>query len=223
MNGLRPVLDNLVLCLDFMNPKTTVGIGVICSDLSGNKNDVTLFNGATYSNSKEIVFDGVNDYIACGNIIAGRTQFSAEVWVKTIDTRTGSNGTYHNPSMFGTQHGAGTSGDFAMCVKNGNLGFYHELNGSSGYVDTNIYISDGTWKHIVITKSTAGVIMIYLNGVVIYNGSGYTTTMRSINLVNYDWELGRAYWNDVNMLCFNGSIGIHRLYSSVLSLDDVSF
>ena len=90
-------------------------------------------------------------------------------------------------------------------------------------VDTNIYISDGTWKHIVITKSTAGVIMIYLNGVVIYNGSGYTTTMRSINLVNYDWELGRAYWNDVNMLCFNGSIGIHRLYSSVLSLDDVSF
>lgn len=84
MNGLRPVLDNLVLCLDFMNPKTTVGIGVICSDLSGNKNDVTLFNGATYSNSKEIVFDGVNDYIACGNIIAGRTQFSAEVWVKTI-------------------------------------------------------------------------------------------------------------------------------------------
>lgn len=63
------VTDGLVLYLDAANIKSYPGIGSTWYDLSGNGNNGTLVNGPTYnSNNKgSISFDGVNDYINCGN------------------------------------------------------------------------------------------------------------------------------------------------------------
>jgi hypothetical protein len=63
------ITDGLVLCLDAGNAKSYPGSGTTWSDLSGNGNNGTLVNGPTYSGSDGgyLSFDGVNDYVNCGN------------------------------------------------------------------------------------------------------------------------------------------------------------
>ena len=61
----RIVTDGLVLALDAGNSKSYPGSGTTWTDLSGNGNNGTLVNGASYnsSNGGVIALDGVNDYI----------------------------------------------------------------------------------------------------------------------------------------------------------------
>ena len=63
------ITDGLVLCLDAGNTKSYPGSGTTWTDLSGNGNNGTLTNGPTYSSSNggSLVFDGVDDYVNCGN------------------------------------------------------------------------------------------------------------------------------------------------------------
>jgi hypothetical protein len=219
--GPQPVAnDALVLYLDaaaYVSGSTT------WLSVTGNNNG-TLINGPVYNaaDGGSIVFDGINDYVDCGDNIRGRTTFSADAWINTTDTRTGANNTYHNPSIFGTQHGSGVSGDFALTLRAGYLGFYHELAGA-GYIDTGIYVADGTWRYVAVTKSTSGTIAVYHNGTQVYTGTGYTGTLRNIDLTYYNWELGRAFWygEDVSMLRYNGKIGSHKLYSRDLTATEV--
>jgi hypothetical protein len=105
------------------------------------------------------------------------------------------------------------------------LGFYHELNGSNGYVDSNVTVADNAWHHVVITKSTAGTIVMYVDGTSVYTGSGFTSSIRTSDLQYFNWELGRAYWygEDASMMRYNGRIAIHRLYSRDLSLSEIVY
>lgn len=60
------VSDGLITYLDASNSRSYSGTGITWIDLSGSVsvNNVTLYNGPTYSsaNNGSIVFDGVNDY-----------------------------------------------------------------------------------------------------------------------------------------------------------------
>jgi len=58
------VTDQLILYLDAANPKSYPGSGTTWYDLSGNGNDVTLYNSPTYStdNYGHFSFDGTNQY-----------------------------------------------------------------------------------------------------------------------------------------------------------------
>jgi len=221
------VTDGLVLHLDAAKRDSYPGSGTTWYDLSGNGNNGTVYNGPLYSGiSKDssIDFDGADDYVDCGDIIEGLTAFTAESWINTTDTRTGPNGSYHNPSIFGTQHGSGTSGDFALCLKAGNLGFYHELNGSSQYRDTNTEVSDGNWHHVAATKTTDGTIEVYLDGSSIYSATGFTYALRYRSQLNYNWEVGRAYWpnEDANMRRYDGKIATHMLYNRALTASEIT-
>ena len=220
------VTDGLVLNLDAAKVDSYPGTGTAWYDISGNNNNGTLTNGPTFSGigkQAAIVFDGTNDYVNCGDIIRGRTTFSAEAWINTTDTRVGVNATYHNPSIFGTQHGSDVSGDFAMTLKSGYLGFYHELGGY-GHIDTGVFVADGTWRHVAVIKTTGGTMTVYHNGTQVYTGTGYTATLRTIDLQYYNWELGRAYWygEDSNMMRYTGRIGAHKLYNRALSATEIT-
>ncbi len=199
------------------------GTGTSLFDISGNGRDATLVNGVGFSTQGggSLFFDGSNDFVDAGDVVRGRTSLSVEVWFKTTDTRTGSNGTYHNPAICGTQHGSGVSGDFILSVKAGKLGFYRELGGN-GFIDTGVTVSDGTWKHVVFTKSTAGAIVLYINGTQVYSGSGFTSAFRTSDVVRFNWEFGRTLWfpEDANMLRFNGNIAVHALYANVLTASE---
>lgn len=224
----RAITDGLVFYVDASNPLSYNGSGNTWFDLSGNRNHGTLYNGTAFSglNSGTMNFDGTNDYVDCGNIIRGRTEFTAMSWIKTTETRTGSNGTYHNPSIFGTQHGSGVSGDFAITLKGGYFGFYHEIGTSGGYgqIETSSYLADDKWYHIAVTKSTEGVICLYVNGREIYNASGYASTLRTSDTTYSNWELGRAYWygEDASMLRYTGAIANHLFYSRPLSQNEIN-
>lgn len=222
--GPSIVTNGLVLSLDASDKNSYTSGSTTWYNLNTNITG-TLINGPIFNSSNQgyITFDGTNDYVGCGDVIKGRTTFSAESWIKTVDNRTGANSSYMNPSIFGTQHGSGVSGDFAITVKNGKFGFYHELTGSYGYIDTNLTIADNKWHHVCVTKTTAGLITLYLDGNAVYSGSGYTSSIRTADLQYYNWELGRAYWygEDANMLRYSGSIANHLLYDRELSASEV--
>jgi hypothetical protein len=68
--GPNIVRDGLVLYLDAGSPNSYQGTGTIWKDISKvNQNNGTLVNGPTFNsaNGGSIVFDGVNDYVDCGN------------------------------------------------------------------------------------------------------------------------------------------------------------
>ena len=80
------VTDGLVLALDAANAKSYPGSGTTWSDLSGNRNTGTLTNGPTFNsgNGGGIVFDGVDDYVDCGNSSTLQiNQGTISAWVKT--------------------------------------------------------------------------------------------------------------------------------------------
>jgi len=68
--GPHVVTDGLVLWLDAANPRSYPGSGTAWRDLSGLGNNGTLTNGPTFSSANygSIAFDGVDDYVNCGNI-----------------------------------------------------------------------------------------------------------------------------------------------------------
>ena len=81
------VTDGLVLCLDAGNVKSYPGSGTTWTDLSGNGNNGALVNGVGYNsdNNGALTFDGVNDYIDCGNTsslsaIGGTTNITVSGW-----------------------------------------------------------------------------------------------------------------------------------------------
>lgn len=186
-----------------------------------NSQPIDLVN-TSFDGQGNFTFDGIADYIDCGDIVSGKVTFSAESWVKTTDTRVGANSSYKNPSIFGTQHGSGASGDFALCVMNGNLGYYAEL-GSTGYRDSGVFVADDVWHHLAVTKDSSGIIKLYVDGVEVYSRTGNTGTLRTTDLQQYHWEVGRAYWRgeDSTMLRFNGDIATHRFYDRALSASEI--
>jgi len=202
----------------FVNGTRSATEGLI--DLTGNQ--VIELADISFDSNGKITFDGITNYIDCGDIVSGRETFSAESWVKTEDVRVGANGSYKNPSIFGTQHGSGASGDFALCVKSGNLGYYAEL-GSTGYRDSGVFIADNIWHHLAVTKDLDGIIKLYVDGVEVYSRTGNTGTLRTTDLLQYHWEVGRAYWRgeDSTMLRFNGDIATHRFYDRALSASEI--
>ena len=91
--GPEVVEDGLVLALDAGNTKSYPGSGTTWTDLSGNGNNGTLTNGPTYSgdNGGSLSFDGVDDYVGCGNdasINFGTGDFTVSVWFRRFSNAT---------------------------------------------------------------------------------------------------------------------------------------
>ena len=68
-SGQKIITDGLVLNLDAAQLRSYPTTGTTWTDLSGNNNNGTLVNGVAFNsaNGGSIVFDGVNDYVNCGN------------------------------------------------------------------------------------------------------------------------------------------------------------
>jgi hypothetical protein len=88
--GPRIVTDGLVLHLDAANRKSYPGSGSTWYDLSGNGNNFTLTNGASYNTNGYFTTDGVNDYIVSSNTVnlSSYTYIVAEMWIKSLDDGT---------------------------------------------------------------------------------------------------------------------------------------
>jgi hypothetical protein len=75
--------EGLVLALDAADRNSYIGSGTSWKDLSGNSYNGTLTNGPTFSaaNGGVIVFDGVDDYVAGGNLGSFYSQGTISYWM----------------------------------------------------------------------------------------------------------------------------------------------
>jgi hypothetical protein len=198
--------NGLVLNLDAGNTNSYPGTGTLWTDLSGNNNNGTLVNTPTFNsaNGGSVVFDGVDEYVNCGN--ASNLQItvgSVSAWVKTTTPGSGYRGIITKQNAWG------------LFVHNGILATY-DWN-TPGIRSTGINISDGTWKNVVMTfTQTTGTpsnnVIIYLNG-----NPVLTTTVKHVNhTINVELGRGGSLYGGITQF-LNGSISEAKIYNRVLT------
>jgi len=206
------VRDGLVFYVDAANRKSYPGSGVGWNDLSGNEYNGTLTNGPTFDsgNNGSLVFDGLNDYISCGNENNLQiTEGSVCCWIKTS---------------------APGSGFRSIIAKQWNYGLFTIDNSTlitydwsaSAVRSTGINIADGEWKYIVLTF-TENTGSPSNNAIVYLNGENVLTTTIKLN-TTYIVELqignGGTISGGANQN-INANISQAKIYNKVLTPEEV--
>jgi hypothetical protein len=202
-NG-KIVTDGLVLCLNAADKNSYPGSGTTWTDVASTNNG-TLTNGPTFNsaNGGSIVFDGVDDYINCGN--ASNLQITIgtiSAWVKTSTP----GGSFR--SIIAKQNAWG------LFVADSILVTYDWGNVATR--STGINIADNTWKYVAMTfTETSGTpsnnAIIYLNG-----NAVLTTTIKNSNQ-SVNVQIAEANANQY----LNGNIAIASIYNRVLSTSEI--
>jgi hypothetical protein len=204
------VTSGLVLCLNAADKNSYPGTGTTWTDLSGNSNNGTLTNGPTFNTGSggSIVFDGVDDYVTCGNNSSLQiNQGTISAWVRTTSPGSSFRGIITKQQNYG------------LFTNNGVLVTYDWGNGQTR--STGINIADGTWKNVAMSFTTntgtpSNNTIIYLNGAAILT----TTTKFVDNTVNV--ELGRGGTiptGDTQFL--NGNISTGLVYNRTLTQTEI--
>ena len=211
------VTDGLVLNLDAGYVPSYPTSGTTWYDLSGNGNDGTLINGPIYSGGS-IVFDGVNDYVDCGNPSnASNAQVTVTFWYNplTLMNRTyGSiiNGRtpggrfclfWINDTTLSTQY----RDDSGLSLANG--GVWIRSQTSTGVISVT-----NQWYFIQITgNETTGEWRVGVN-------LNVSTTDFSSQYVDPDanrWLLGRGAYS----LYDHSKIANFKVYNKILSQSEI--
>ena len=217
-SGPNIVTDGLVLTLDAGNRNSYAGSGTNWYDLSGNGNNGTLTNGPTFSNTNlgSIVFDGVNDYVDCGNNVSLRlNDVTVETWIYISA----------NPSdwvrIFGVgSTDGGTSNRMYGLWYNGtnasatrNL-LWQRYSPTTNLYVTNIALSLNTWYQTVAT--TIGSLQtLYLNASSI--GTDTVAGPWTTNTAN-NFTIAYAGVHTYH----NGRIAIVRVYNRGLTATEIT-
>lgn len=191
------VTNGLKLYLDAGNVKSYPGTGTVWTDISGNGNNATLYNGPTYSsaNGGSLVFDGVNDYAeGLMNIVAG-SAFTTNTWFNITNNSREQHLTNLWPS---TQFYVASA---ALRTSN-----YGALVGGS--------VSASVWYMASQVRAADGSGVLYLNGVSVATGTlpsnpqcnGYTIG----NFVG-----GGSYY-------FGGYISMSQIYNRALTAAEIT-
>ena len=197
------VTSGLVMHLDAGNAASYPGSGTVWTDLSGNSNNGTLTNGPTYSaaDGGQIVFDGVNDFVSCGNAATLQLAvYTLEIWFKANNTNSGYRGLI-------TKQGA-----YGLFLLNNVIGRYDWP--STNFASTGVNAGDNIWRQLVLTTSSAGGSnqTVYINGVSVLTASG------SVDNQANELCVGSA----IGLQYLAGSVAIGRVYNVALSAAKVS-
>ena len=208
-------MNGLVLALDAANPKSYPGSGTTWTDVSGRGNTGTLTNGPTYSSSNggSIVFDGVDDYVTCGDpssLNFGTGNFTISFIVYT--------------TAYGFQGGS--------YVTKGNVGapgfdFYDNsfcLYGTSGLIASSGFVATlNVWEYhtFVYDSSSSPYVKFYKNGV--YTGASNTNNSANISSINttQPFRIGLSVAGGPTRY-FNGRMPLIQAYNRALSAAEVS-
>ena len=195
--GFIPIItDGLVFQLDAANN--------LCGNVTEGKNIVnptetgSFVNGLTV-NDNSYSFDGVNDYIECGNISTNTSNFTWTAWVKT-------------PSVLS---------NYKMILSSSQSYLYLSLYNSKFTFDT---VSNGvfrfgptlntnTWYSVTIVRES-NVDYAYINGGVISSKSDSTQPAGPI------YHIGNWAFNNTNS--YLGSISQVKIYNRALTPTEVA-
>lgn len=198
------VTNGLVLCLDAGNPRSYPGTGSTWFDASGATNTGTMVNGPAYNSANlgSITFDGVDDYVDCGN--ATSLQLASTLTLESWCNPTSSSG-------LGNMIQKNQNSGYRFRIQNGDLWAYSNGNFAlaSGAICTN-----NNWWHCIATFGPSGIVC-YVNGTqVASTATAYTpSSVTAGNLQIGCYAPGTE--------TFNGKISIARVYNRVLSVTEV--
>ena len=191
------VTNGLVLYLD-AGQSTSYNGGTTWTDLSGRGNNGTLVNGVGYngSNGGSLSFDGVNDYVNCGNpsISVGKITVSAWVKISTLNI---------------TQHIVDSSSNsWHLAVLGTNRPYL--WNGSTYHQSSQVLLSN-TWYMLTGVQSSTSDI--YVNGVLSQSISD------NRNVTTNNVNIGR--WQTAPSRPFSGNIAQVSIYNRALTASEV--
>jgi hypothetical protein len=206
------VTSGLVLNLDAANPKSYLPPynGTTWFNLASSSNNATLTNGPTYntSNGGNIVFDGADDYVSCGNNATVQiNQGTILAWIRTSSPGSSFRGIITKQNNYGLF----TNDSILVTYDWGNVQTR----------STGINIADNTWKNVAMTFTT-NTGTPSNNAIIYLNGSAVLTT--TIKILNNDVEVqlarGGIFGGSTQLL--NGSISNTQIYNRALSASEVN-
>ena len=190
------------------------------TDNSGFGRDGTL-SGPTAASDKwgnanaALSFNGSSDYVSIpATATAGLKTFTIAAWIKTTESRVGSDYWTH-PTIIGFATDGSGSGDFGFCLKNGKPGFFSGLvpNGDNSYYSATS-VNDDTWHHLAAVNNGI-TVKLYIDGLLDAGGS----LPSGLGLANTGFRVGKS--NFANPLGYAGLIDELRIYNRVLFADEV--
>jgi hypothetical protein len=205
----RIVTSGLVLALDAADKLSYRGSGTTWRDLSGNNNTGTLTNGPTFStgNMGSIVFDGVDDYVNCGNnsSINLTSYITLSTWTKKA---------YGSSASVAIDKGRDNYGAWSLLfdVVANKVEFHCRISGTNSSVVSNTSYGNNIWTNITAVF-TGTNLLIYINGRL----DNTTNISGTIGTNAIDFSIGKA--NDG--FNWGGRVANVLMYNTALSATDV--
>ncbi len=174
-----------------------------------------------FNNTYSLAFDGVDDYVDCGNISAlnGVTTATWSGWFNR-----GVTGTCWFMSTYGTtsstiQFGAYSSASTITVLMGNSVGTQKTM-----FNNSSLTLTTGTWYHLAFVYneaefSNANKMKVYVDGVLQVNsvvGSALTT----LNSSTANFEIGKLGGYTTNE--FNGKIDEVAIFTSALTSENIS-
>lgn len=188
------------------------GAGEFVNDISGFGNKGTLTNGPTWQPGKfgsALNFDGTNDYVdIAGNVDVTGTR-TVSLWMLSRDV------SQNNVVLYFVNSGSEQTdyiviGTYVSAI----LASADNVNAASAQSST---ISSNKWTHVTVTKTTADVTDIYINGVV--------NTQAGTN--QWGGAFAKRLFGDsyvtatLPLVPFNGLLDDVRIYNRALSAGEI--
>jgi len=188
------------------------GAGNRTYDLTHNGNDGVLTNGPLWKpgrNGTAIEFDGVNDYVDCGN--GPSLQITDAITIEAWATIADSTAILHVVDKLAVPLG------YNVYFLSGKTGKVRWLNFSGGahYIDTNTASWTVGWRYHLVATYDGSRQKIYVGGILDKEGNedAYKLGVASTNL--------RIGTNNGNGLPFSGLISDVRIWNRALSAQEV--
>ncbi|MEY9911238.1 hypothetical protein ABIA35_007490 [Catenulispora sp. MAP12-49] len=195
----------------------TDGTGTVAKDTSGNGDDATLSNGATWAtsgpNGGGLQLNGTNQYAQTqGPLLNSAGSYTVAAWVNlskkgAFATAVSEDGTVN--SVFFLQY---DSADDRFAFSNANARAVGNTGANGGSPAT------GTWYHIVgVRDATANTMSIYVNGTL-----AGTTTVSPADMATGPIAIGRAKFGAQQVDFWPGSLDGVQIFPTALTADQVS-
>ena len=210
------VTDGLVLYLDAGKEASFGGDGTTWRDLSGENNNGTLENGVGYTvdDGGSLIFDGVNDYVNCGNSLTQlTTEGTISTWCYLTDVST-------DERLLVGKLDSGNPLSYGLYfnyygISSNSISFFVDSDGSWGPSSlVNSYnILPNTWYNFVGIWNNTGTF-IYTNGTLSDSNSNIISAAVNTSSVRIGGGAsGWTYWK--------GNIPQVSIYNRALTASEV--
>lgn len=188
------------------------------NDASGNANNGTLQNGATFGAGKigqAFSLDGSNDFVQVPDSALwafGSADFTIDLWVNFDTVRSGVAGSL--PNVFiGQDEGGGTTNKWVLFSSDSGLGFH--VNGpGSVFLSAPFSPTTGTWYNLAVTRSGGSDYAFYVNGSSVGTASDATSIPNAAAFLNLGQTEGIGY--------LDGLLDEVQIYNRALSSDEIA-